>query len=68
MIEECLMVEKIAKFSRNMTWNIQQMEMALLEARRLQRALRKVFEVEDNRDILTIAQETRGQLAQVRKE
>ena len=61
-------VEKIAKFTRDVIRDIQQMEMELLEARSLQRALRKVFEVEDNRDILTIARETRGQLNQVRKE
>ena len=61
-------VEKIAKFSRDVTQDIQQMQMELLEARSLQRALRKVFEAEDTRDILIVARETRGQLAQVKKD
>ena len=67
-LKDVPVAEKIAKFTRDVTLDIQKMEMELLEARSLQRALRKVFEVEDNRDILTIARETRGQLTQVRKE
>jgi len=37
------------------TWDVQQMEMELLEARSLQRALQKVFGIEDTKDILIAA-------------
>ena len=62
------LVERVAKFSRDVTRDVQQMEMELLEARSLQRALRELFGVEDTRDILAAARETREQLARVKKD
>lgn len=44
------------------------MEMELLDARSLQRALRKVFGVEETGYILTVAGEVRGQLTKVKKD
>ena len=62
------MVEQVAKLSRDVTRDIHRMEIELLEAQSLQRALRKEFGVEDNRDILMAAREVRGELAKVKRD
>lgn len=61
-------MEKIAKLSQDATQNVQKMEVELLEARSLQKTLKKIFGVEDTRDILPAAREVQEQSTKVKKD
>jgi hypothetical protein len=66
--KDLTLAEKVAKFSRDVTQDVQQMEMELLEARSFQRVLRKMFGVQDTGEILAAALATREELTKVKKD